>query len=293
MSDLPTLAIPDLFSPELALAHLGQSSFGAVYKLEGRVARRLLRPAAGPAVPVAFDFSVPGILKVEGPDWALPVARHIFALDDDVLDCYACLGGDPAMRPLLERFWGLRVVRGPDLYETLLTAVLGQQVTVAVAQSQRRKLMEALGERAGGLVLYPRPEALVQAGAEYLQGLGISKQKSRYLVQVAMRAAVNMLDWADLSGRSDEDVLHRLMEIPGVGRWTAEVALLRGLGRPDVLPGADVGLWNAAQRVYGLPARPEEKEMRRMGEAWRPWRSYGAFYLWAALTDPALTIGYA
>ncbi len=285
------LPLPNPFSPGLVLEHLRQSSYGAVYKVEGPVARRLLRPPVGPAVPVGFDFSVAGELRIEGPDWAVAVARHIFALDDDLLDCYACLGGDPAMRPLLGQFWGLRVVRAPDLYEALLTAVLGQQVNVAVAQSQRRKFMEALGERVDDLVLYPRPEALVQVGAEYLQGLGISRQKSRYLVEVAMRAAVNLLSMTDFGTLTDDEAMPRLLEIPGVGPWTAETVLMRGLGRPDVLPGGDVGLWNAAQRVYRLSERPDERDLRQMSETWRPWRSYAAFYLWAALADPALAVG--
>lgn len=290
---LRKLSLPDPFAPELVIDHLRQSSYGTVYRVEGMVARRLLRPATGPAVPVAFDFSTPGELRVEGPEWSAAAARHLFGLDDDLWDCYACLGGDPAMRPLLSRYWGLRLVRAPDLYEALVTAVLGQQVTVAVAQAQRHKLMAALGERHGDLLLYPRPEALVQAGPTYLQSLGISRQKSRYLVEVAMRAAARQLDPAGLGGLPDDAVLARLMEIPGVGRWTAEVALMRGLGRPDVLPGADVGLWNAVQRVYRREERPEETEVRQMGEAWRPWRSYAAFYLWASLTDPQLAVGFA
>lgn len=287
------IPLPAPFAPALVLQHLRQSAYGAVYQVDGLVARRLLRPAHGPAVPVSFDFSTPGELRIDGPAWAGAAARHLFALDDDLWDCYACLGGDPALRPLLERYWGLRVVRAPDLYEALVTAVLGQQVSVPVAQAQRRRLMAALGEGVDGLQLYPRPEALVQAGAASLQGLGISRQKSAYLVQVAMRAATDMLDWTDLAGLADADALARLMAIPGVGRWTAEVALMRGLGRPDVLPAGDVGLGNAVQRLYRLPERPPEPALRRLGESWRPWRTYAAFYLWTSLGDPDLAIGYA
>ncbi len=79
--------------------------------------------------------------------------------------------------------------------------------------------------------------------------------------------------------------METLLPLRGIGRWTVECLLLFGMGRPDLLPAADIGLRRAVQRVYGLPERPGEEEVRRIGEAWAPWRSYATFYLWDAITE--------
>ena len=91
--------------------------------------------------------------------------------------------------------------------------------------------------------------------------------------------------WASLS---DEEAGDRLGEIKGVGRWTAEIVLMRGLGRPDIFPAGDLGLQAAVQELWGLSERPPEKAVREIAERWAGWRSYAAFYLWMILQSRAL-----
>jgi DNA-3-methyladenine glycosylase II len=89
----------------------------------------------------------------------------------------------------------------------------------------------------------------------------------------------------ELDALSDEDVMTALTAVKGVGRWTAEMILIFQLGRPDVLPVDDVGVLRSIQDVYGLRKRPSEKQVLRMGERWRPYRSIASWYLWAALDN--------
>ena len=84
---------------------------------------------------------------------------------------------------------------------------------------------------------------------------------------------------------SDDDVMKQLVAVKGIGRWTAEIFLMFRLGRPDILPADDLGLMNAAHRVYGLRKRPDAKRLRKMGEAWSPYRSVAAWYLWQSLGE--------
>jgi DNA-3-methyladenine glycosylase II len=182
------------------------------------------------------------------------------------------------------------------MYEALLVTVIGQQVSVQAAQSVRRRLIRNMGTRVtagidcggGSYYLYPTPQQLIEADESALREQGVSRQKSVYLLEIAERAAAGELDRAAFAALSDEDALDRLCKIRGVGRWTAEIALMRGLGRPDVFAAGDLGLQAAVQKLWGMRERPSEKTLRDMAERWSGWRSYAAFYLWMTLQCRAL-----
>lgn len=308
-----SLEYPRPYDPRLTLIHLETSSFGAVYRFlgEGRVAR-LVHIDGRPLV-LEFDVSLPvGPLNLDladspgaaGTRSRLPAGLHdrvcrlasfLWGFDDDLAACYSVLGSDPLIGPLVSQYEGLRIVRAPDLYEALLVAVSGQQVSVASAQSIRKRLMSALGDRleiAGQVFFgYPRPRQLLDAGPHSLAQLGVSRQKTRYLLAIADLAAQGALGWEGFLELDDEQAMARLMEIPGVGRWTAEIALMRGLGRRDVFCAGDLGLAAAVQQRMGLEQRPREADLRAMAERWHPFRSYAAFYLWMALQSGAFRMG--
>src|SRR5690606_22898744 len=118
------------------------------------------------------------------------------------------------------------------------------------------------------------PERLAEAGVEGLRKLGFSRQKARYVLEVARRALDGELDPARFADLDDEEAIQRLTEIPGVGRWTAENVLIRGLGRSDVIPAGDLGIRVAIQRLLGLAGRPSEAEVRELAAGWAGCRSY-------------------
>jgi len=130
---------------------------------------------------------------------------------------------------------------------------------------------------------FPSPRRLRATSPRALQVLGLSRQKARYILEVADRAAAGLLEPARFDGVSDEEATTMLMDVPGVGRWTAEIALMRGLGRHDIFPAGDLGLIVAVQRALGHARRPREDEMRVLAERWKGWRTYGALYLWSSL----------
>ncbi len=291
------LPLPRPFSVGRTLAFLHTSSLRTPYHFDhARRLRRLVR-FGGRASVVEFAFDEPearlrarvlGSAAGDGRAAALRrLATHVWRLDDDLARGYRVLRGDPLMAPLVGRCAGLRNVRTPGLYEALLTAVLGQQISVAAAESLRRRLMEALGDRrtSGGVAYlgYPAPRRLRAASPGALQALGLSRQKARYVREIADRAVADRLDAAAFDGLSDERAVEQLREIPGVGRWTAEIALMRGLGRRDIFPAGDLGLALAVQRLQRRATRPEEPELRSLAERWAGWRSYAALYLWWSL----------
>jgi DNA-3-methyladenine glycosylase II len=128
----------------------------------------------------------------------------------------------------------------------------------------------------------------MKVGELALRQQGISRQKSAYLLEIARHAAAGKLDRAAFTGLSDDDAIARLCEIRGVGRWTAEIVLMRGLGRTDVFPAGDLGLQAAFRELRGMGERPSEKRLRKIAERWKGWRSYAAFYLWMTLQSRTL-----
>lgn len=307
------IRLPPDFSTEWMLNHIRTSSYGVPYRFTGgRMLARALWLPGGPAV-LEFDLSRSGTLAVRrvSADRRLPglsrtsaayrrevesLVRFLWGLTADAGPHQRAIAADPDLSPLSRRFGGLTILRAPDLYEALVVAVIGQQVSVAAAQSVRQRLMDELGmgiragrgPRAADYRLYPAPLRLLTAGGSALRRQGLSRQKSAYLLAIAERAAAGALDRAAFAGLSDEQALARLCEIKGVGRWTAEIALMRGLGRADVFPAGDLGLRVALQETLGLRERPTEERAREIAERWRGWRSVAAFYLWMTLQSRAL-----
>lgn len=93
------------------------------------------------------------------------------------------------------------------------------------------------------------------------------------------------VDFTRLENMDNDKIIENLTKLSGNGRWTVECFLLFGLGRADLLPAADIGLRNAVKKQYGLPEQPEEQKVRKIGEAWSPWRSYATFYMWESLNE--------
>jgi len=305
--------LPARFNVEWMLNHIRTSSYGLPYRFVGeRVLRRSLWLASEPIV-AQFDLSKTGTMGLR----LVPLRGHVvrsgkkkaalfgelkkqtlflWGLDDNAGGLHASMASDRDMAPLVERFGELRIVRAPDLYEALLVAVIGQQVSVRAAQSIRRRLMQNLGTRVTAsndpgpenYYLYPTARQLIKAGEFGLREQGLSRQKSKYLLEIAHRAVTGELDREAFATLSDEDALRRLCEIRGVGRWTAEIALMRGLGRNDIFAAGDLGLQVAVQELRGMRKRPAEKALRKIAERWKGWRSYAAFYLWMTLQSRAL-----
>ena len=160
----------------------------------------------------------------------------------------------------------------PPGFVTLLRTIVGQQVSVASAN--------AIWTRVAESVQPLTPEALLARDDDALRACGLSRPKIRYARALAERCNTGALDLGRLQNLPDEEAAAALVDVPGIGRWTADVYLLFALGRRDVLPAGDLALLTAAQRLFDLPARPTPSELIDRAEIWRPWRGAVAHLLW-------------
>ncbi len=180
-------------------------------------------------------------------------------------------GIDPDLAAIAAR-WGPPPlwVREPG-FATLVTIILGQQVSLAAARA-------ILGRLQAVSALTPR--ALVDLGEDALRAFGFSRRKAVYCLGLAQRILGGELDLDSLGRLENADVRERLMAVKGVGPWTAEIYLLSALRRPDAWPSGDLALATAVQEVKRLRQRPTIEALDRMALPWRPWRAIAARMLW-------------
>jgi DNA-3-methyladenine glycosylase II len=160
----------------------------------------------------------------------------------------------------------------PPGYETILRTIVGQQVSVAAASSMWRKLEAGFGDLGN-------PAVIVDAESDALRACGLSRQKQSYAKSLAGLVLSGELDLGNLPA-DDEDAITLLTKAKGIGRWSAEIYLLFAEGRADIWPAGDLAVQIDVGRIMGLDARPTEKLVREIGEAWRPHRGAAAIFAW-------------
>jgi DNA-3-methyladenine glycosylase II len=184
---------------------------------------------------------------------------------------------DPVMAGIMRGHPKIFLMRRGEPFLTLARAIVGQQISVKAAQSVWDRLVACVGEVS--------PEKILLKERPVLRACGLSDRKTEYIADLAQHFAdgkIHVRRWPQMS---DEEIIAELVEVRGIGRWTAEMFLIFNLLRPDVFPLDDLGLQKALCRSYYRRKKVSLKTMRRLGESWRPWRSVATWYLWRSL-DP-------
>ncbi|MEO7085371.1 MAG: DNA-3-methyladenine glycosylase [Gemmatimonadaceae bacterium] len=131
----------------------------------------------------------------------------------------------------------------------------------------------------------PTPEVLLTISDDALRGAGLSRQKTAYLRDLSSKVASGELPLEEVESMDDDDLISHLVQVKGIGRWTAQMFLMFRLGRRDVLPELDLGIQNAIRRAYRMRKRPTPKQVKRIGAKWSPHSSVASWYLWRSLEN--------
>ena len=194
----------------------------------------------------------------------------------------ALAAADPVMAELIANYEGEGLVGQGDPFLTLARAIVAQQISVRASDSIWARLEACVGTVA--------PPEVAAHSEEELRGAGLTRQKSRYLRDIAIGFVSGHIDSARWRGADDEAVIADLLTLRGVGRWTAEMVLIFHLQRPDVLPLADIGVQRAIAKHYRDGNAMSPDEIESCAECWRPWRTVAVWHLWRSL-DP-LPVAY-
>jgi DNA-3-methyladenine glycosylase II len=271
-----------------------------VDRFDGETYRRLLPVGAGGVLLAVRQRGSPdrAVLDVElsgrsaGSPRAASAGRRIVEVSlgaaVPVRPFYRAFSGDGVLGDAIRDFRGLRGAGVPSLWEGLVTAILAQQVNLLFAYDIRRELAETFGARArfGGetFVTFPEPAAFAGETPARMRRFRLSEAKARAILGLANGFGAGDLSEEEFATLEDETAIERLTAFRGVGRWTAEIGLLRGLGRTDIFPAGDLGVVKyLAQGLLGRREKAKEDAMRKYAARWRPWRGLALVYGYAEL----------
>lgn len=307
---LVRLAVPEDYRFGHSLDYLKRNESECLHQVEGRAVYKALRignetvllaveegePAAevkavcpkgegGGSLTLRFLNGSPSAALREK---AAAFVREWLDLDPRLEDFYALSARDPVLQPVAEQYRGLRLVGVPSLLEALCWTVIGQQINLAFAYTLKKRLVEAYGDslvhQGRKYMLFPDADRLAAVPPEELQALKFSRFKADTLLTVARLIAKKELSKEQLLHMGDFRLAEeRLMEVRGIGPWTAQYASMRCLRNPDAFPLTDVGLHHAIRMRLGQTVKPALPQVEAMGRAWQPWRAYATFYLWRTL----------
>lgn len=183
---------------------------------------------------------------------------------------------DPVLAAIIERVGPFRMEYGPAEFCSLAEAIVYQQLNGKAAVTIFNRFAELAGDPL-------TPEGILKLSDEQLRGVGLSKQKSSYLKDLAEKTASGLLDFSRLHELPDEEVIEHLTQVKGIGVWTAHMFLMFSLRRADVLPTGDYGVQVAMKKHYRKRKLPKPKDMEKIARVWAPYRSIACWYLWRSL----------
>ena len=231
-------------------------------------------------------------LKCPSPNDAVVSAvlsqvSRLLGIDQELAPFYQMALKDPALTSIAQGLWGLHIPQTTSVWEALVLAILGQQVSAHMARILRTLLVQTYGhsikDSGSTYHTFPSPEILMEAGTKGLQSIKLSSKKAKYIIDIASMVASRELNLERLRALSDEEVIRTITSIHGVGPWTAQWLLIRGLCRPDAFPHEDLALRRAIVNLLKDANLFRPKETLKHSRQWSPFRSYVTTYIFAAM----------
>jgi DNA-3-methyladenine glycosylase II len=288
---------------DLTVWALRRRPLNAVDLWNGTAYRRALLPNGAPAevcVTQAGGGDSPSVtvaLTTCRPDRPIETnvrvsIERMLGLRVDLSDFYCLASTDELIGPLAARYRGLKPPRFPTVFESLLNAVACQQLSLEAGLSLLNRLAQTHGDAlaANALHAFPSPDDLANLDPQALRDLGFSFRKATTMIELSRDVASGHLDLESLEHLGDKEVVSKLTSLTGIGRWSAEYVLLRGLGRLHVFPGDDVGARNNLARVLNLPAPLDYNTVAQAVSPWKPYAGLVYFHLLLARLEAARLI---
>lgn len=291
------LLVPEEFSFDENLKYLSRSSNECLFKIKDeRIYKALPIEKETLVIEVSGeqgDYITVRFLGIPSPPQSVrnAVALYIhewFDLGRDLGPFYDLAKSDPLLGKAVTSFYGLRNIGVPDLFEALCWGILGQQINLTYAYTLKRRLVESFGRNVvhegEAYWVFPNPEDIAKLTVTDLDGLRMTVKKCEFLIGVAQLMARGELTKEQLLNTDNVKAAEKiLVNIRGIGPWTANYVLMRCLRFPSAFPIDDVGLHNAIKLLLGTEKKPSKEEILKLSAKWSGWESYATFYLWRFL----------
>ena len=208
----------------------------------------------------------------------------MFNIDDDLVPFYKAMESDPIMTALVQRLWGVKAPTTSTVFEALTDSVIEQQISLAAAHSIEHRLIKAAGTPLTvdnrTWYCYPTPHILARTTDATFRACGLTVRKGEYIRDISRHIVEGSLDLDHFKTYPDtESIIKEMVKVRGIGRWTAELTILRGLHRADSFPADDVGVRRFISRVYYNGKKISPDEARAFADTWGTWKGFAAYYL--------------
>ena len=288
------IPLPGEYSHELTLAFLERSPRELLHRIESSVVTKAMRIGANDFVysirykngALVLEFLKGDPTDIEKKE-IVEYVREWFDLETDLKPFYKMAGKDPMLQQLVKKYRGYRIIGQPDLFESLIWAVLGQQINLAFAYTLKERFVENFGETIdisdGQFYLFPSFNTVAKLTPEALLALQFSRQKAAYTIGIANAFMDGSISKEKINALSLSDAKEELIKIKGIGNWTANYALMKTFRYPDAFPLEDAGLHNAIKNQLQLKSKPKPERVKRIFKKYKGWEAYATLYLWKSL----------
>lgn len=261
-----------------------------LYKLINTEGKLVLLNIKSTAHSIQVDFPINKLTRNARKE----VAKYVwnwFHLDANLENFYELGSQDKILKPIIHKYYGLRIIGIPDLFEALTWAIMGQQVNLNFAYKLKKRFVESFGEciRFQGRIfwIYPTYSTIATIDVESLKKLQFTTRKAEYVIGVAKIMASRELTKEQLHSLDYQQMKNTLMAIRGIGAWSADYVIMKCLYQTEAFPIADVGLHNALKCQLNMERKPTLEEIKEIFINWQDWQAYAVFYLWRSLLDAA------
>ncbi|CAF1835364.1 DNA-3-methyladenine glycosylase family protein [Bacillus subtilis] len=297
VNDVIVITLPEIFDMNANLGYLTRGKNECMYEIENNIITKVIaigeiRSLVQVSV-INNKQMIVQFLNDSRPveQWKREeIVKYIhewFDLDNDLTPFYELAKADPLLKMPARKFYGLRVIGIPDLFEALCWGVLGQQINLAFAYSLKKQFVEAFGDsiewNGKKYWVFPPYERIARLTPTDLADIKMTVKKSEYIIGIARLMASGELSREKLMKMNFKDAEKNLIKIRGIGPWTANYVLMRCLRFPTAFPIDDVCLIRSIKILRNMNRKPTIDEILEISFSWKKWESYATFYLWRVL----------
>ena len=289
--------VPEDFDFEQCMVYLGRSDAEILHRIvEGEFYKLLNFDGVNVLIKIAMKLKklrITFLKKISPKRLRLRTAKYVwdmFDLGTDLTTFYKLAEVDLIIKLLIDKYKGLRIVKIDDIFEAICWAIIGQQINLKFAYTLKKRLVESYGERIeyrnSEYFLFPVPIVISKLEVEDLKQLQFTTRKAEYIIGVAKLFEDGTITKKELMlEKNYEKLKQRLIQIRGVGNWTADYAILKCFDIKEAFPIADVGIHNALKGILELEEKPSLEEIEKLSKNWNGWQAYITFYLWRWLYE--------
>ncbi|MEA0562673.1 DNA-3-methyladenine glycosylase family protein [Lysinibacillus irui] len=297
VNDVIVITLPDDFDKDANLGYLTREKNECMYAIENDVITKVIAIGEIRSL-VQINVINNKQMNVHFLNDSRPIEKwkreevvnyiyEWFDLNNDLTSFFEMAKTDPLLKMPAQKFYGLRVIGIPDLFEALCWGVLGQQINLSFAYSLKRQFVEKYGDsvewNGKKYWVFPSYEQIAQLTPTDLADIKMTVKKSEYIIGIAKLMADGALSREQLMNMSFKDAEKSLLKIRGIGPWTANYVLMRCLRFQTAFPIDDVGLINSIKLIRNMDRKPTKDEIVELSCPWKNWESYATFYLWRVL----------